>query len=253
MEEHNNITLERASRKRRIAAYFIDHFVFTFLIVAIAFLAMGPNAFDSGDVSSMPFILISVLIPGFLLYFAKDFINGISPGRWVAGIMVRSSLDWNQVPSRSQLFVRNLFMIIYPVEAIVMISNPDKLRLGDKSQKTVVLRNPNESDLWKRLCAVAAIGILFFSFIFLFVGNALKSSEAYKIAVSEIESDSEIIERTGGIVGYGLMPAGQMSTNSTGGSASLVITVKGEKEDVKVEAILEKDFKGEWTLIELNK
>ncbi|MDQ7960398.1 RDD family protein [Flavobacterium lindanitolerans] len=104
-------TLLKSSRKRRFAAFIIDHFVLSFLIVSICFLALGPDFIDkasTGKITSLPWIMSL----GFLLYLLKDSIRGISIGKWAMGIMVRDENNPNQIPSTGRLFLRNLPFII---------------------------------------------------------------------------------------------------------------------------------------------
>jgi uncharacterized RDD family membrane protein YckC len=137
-EQTTELTFLKSSRKRRIAAFIIDHFVMTFLMVSIVFILLGPNFMDENNPSKMMKTMLFVMIPGFILYFAKDILKGISVGKWIMGIMVRDENDQNEIPSFGRLFLRNLFIIIWPIEFIVLATNEQKKRLGDKVAKTVV-------------------------------------------------------------------------------------------------------------------
>ncbi|SNZ00229.1 RDD family protein [Flagellimonas pacifica] len=242
-----------SSRKRRIAAFLIDHFTFTFLIVGIVFLSLGTNFMDETNFSNLISKMLPAMLIGFLIYFAKDSIKGISPGKWVMGIMVRNENNPNEVPSIGKLFVRNLFLIIWPIEFIVLASSQEKKRLGDKTAKAIVVKNPNKPTKLPRILVLAGIGITFFAFIFLFAGSAMKNSDAYKVAISEIEKNEEIISEIGGIKDYGMMPTGSVNISNGYGEAQLSIKVIGNEKDLNVWAYLTKEPNGEWKLIELNK
>src|SRR5688500_12026841 len=110
-------------------------------MVSIIFLALGPNYMDGNTIGRMTSTMFAVMLPGFLLYFAKDSIQGISIGKWIMGIMVRDQMNPNEIPSFGRLLIRNLFIIIWPVEFIVLAANPDKKRLGDTVVKTIVVKN----------------------------------------------------------------------------------------------------------------
>lgn len=242
-----------SSRKRRIAAFILDHFIFTFSIVAFIFLALGTSYLDnlnSGKFFSTT--LIGFLI-GFGIYFSKDSYKGTSPGKWIMGIMVRDEKDRNITPSFGRLFVRNLFIVIWPIEFLVMALNDNKKRIGDNITNSVVLKNPNKPEKSPRIIALISVGVLFFIFLFVFIGNTMKNSEAYKLSIQEIEKNAEIKKDTGGIVGYGFMPTGNVRVSDGKGQAQFEITVKGKINDVEVSTYLEKAKDGEWKLIELNK
>ena len=144
MNEESEQENKLSSKGRRIAAFVIDHFVMTFLMVAMVFVALGPDFMDNDNMGKMPTVMLAVMLPGFLLYFAKDSVKGISVGKWIMGIMVRDASNHDEVPSFGRLFLRNLFVIIWPVEFIVLASSPERKRLGDKTAKTVVVENPNK-------------------------------------------------------------------------------------------------------------
>lgn len=246
-------SLALSSRKRRIAAFLIDHFVMTFLMVALIFLILGPGFMDKDSPARLTTAMLIVGVPGFLIYFAKDSIQGISVGRWIMGIMVRDANNPQEVPSSGRLAIRNLFLILWPVEFIVLAVSSDKTRLGDRAVKTIVIKNPNKAAKLPRVLALVGVVLIAFVFSFLFAGNALKNSDAYKTAVLEIEHNEAILEETGGIKGYGMMPKGNIRIVSGRGEAQLEINVNGDKKDIVVSVYLTKEPNGEWKLIELNK
>lgn len=250
MTEQAENLFESSSRKRRIVAFLIDHFVMTFLMVSIVFIALGQNFMDNANMDNMQSILLCVMIPGFLLYFAKDSIHGISFGKWILGIMIKNDFD-NETPTFIKLFIRNLLIVIWPIEFIVLAASSDKKRLGDKLAKTKVLKNPNKPKRLLRISALILLGACFFLFTYNTAGNAMKNSEAYKTAIETLESDENIIESTGGIIGYGNMPKGNINITNGHGIAELQIKVKGNTNDIDVFVFLEKEPGGEWEIKEI--
>lgn len=242
-----------SSRKRRIASFVIDHFTFTFLIVGSVFLSLGTDFMDENNFSNLMTRMIPTMLLGFLIYFAKDSIKGVSPGKWVMGIMVRDENNPNEIPSIGKLFIRNLFLIIWPVELIVLAVSQEKKRLGDKTAKAIVVKNPNKPTKLPRILTLIGIGITFFTFIFLFAGSAMKNSDAYKVAISEIEQNEEIISEIGGIKDYGMMPTGSVNISNGYGEAQMNIKVIGNEKDLNVGVYLTKEPNEKWKLIELNK
>jgi hypothetical protein len=206
---------------------------------------------DGNNPSKMTTTMLFVMIPGLILYFAKDCLRGISVGKWVMGIMVRDEHNKNEIPSFGRLFLRNLFLVIWPVEFIVLATNDQKRRLGDKIAKTVVLENPDKPTKLPRILALIGVGVIFFVFVFFFVGSAMKNSDAYKVAIIEIEKNEKIITETGGIKGYGMMPTGNVSTSNGQGQAQREIKVLGNTKDLNVSVYLEKESDGQWRLIEM--
>ncbi len=253
MDEKQEQTLELSSRKRRIAAFLIDHVVITFLLVLIDFSALGTGFIDEKNMDKMPAVMLAVIIPGLLLYFAKDSINGTSVGKWIMGIRVRKSNNPHEVPSFGSLFIRNIFIIIWPIEFIVLALSEEKKRLGDKVAETIVVKNPSKQSKTIKIVALVGIGIVFFAFMFLFTANVMKNSGAYKVAIHEIENNQEILKETGGIIGYGMMPAGNINISNGKGQAQLNIKVVGKDKNMRISVFLIKEPDGKWELIEMRK
>lgn len=242
-----------ASRKRRIAAFLIDYFVILIIIVSIFFLAFGKNIMDENSMGKMPIALLAVIISGFLLFFLKDSIKGISVGKWIMGIMVRDAKNPNIVPSIGRLFIRNLFILIWPVEFIILASSQENKRYGDKIANTIVVQNPNKTSRLSRILALAGIVIVFYIFTYLLTGSVIKNSDAYKVAVQEIEKNQEILDETGGIKGYGMIPSGSLNISNGMGQAQLKIDVLGNEKDMNISVYLTKEPNSDWQLINMNK
>lgn len=242
-----------SSRKRRIVAFFIDHFILTFLIVAISFMSLGTGFLDENSTRTLMSKLLPVIAIGFFLYFAKDSIKGMSPGKWIMGIRVRDEKNPNEIPSVGKLFIRNLLLIVWPIEFIALVSSLDKKRLGDKIAKTSVFKYQNKLNAVPRVLALCGFGIGYLVFFFVFIFAAMKSSDAYKTAIHEIEQNQELIKEVGGIKEYGLFPTGGISIHNGYGEANWKIKVIGNDKDLNVETFLTKEPNESWKLIELNK
>lgn len=247
----DQLPLIKASRKRRIAAYMIDHVVLTFSIVLIVFALSGESFMNEDDPGRSIAGMMAVLIPFFLLYFAKDSIKGISIGKWVMGIMVRDENEPDRVPSLGRLFLRNLFMIIWPVEFIILATSDQKKRLGDNVARTIVCKNPDKPSKVPRVLSLVGIAVLLSVSLFFLVGTVIKSSGAYKAAIDVIQKDPAVIHDTGGIKGYGMMPSGNISVTNGQGQANLSIKVLGETKDLDVHVYLEKQRNENWEVLEM--
>lgn len=220
-------------------------------MVVIVSLAVGPGFMDDDDPGKFTSTMFAAGLPAFLLYFAKDSIQGISLGKWILGIMVRNSNNPNNIPSFGKLLIRNLFLIIWPVEFIVLALSKEKKRLGDRTANTIVLSNPDRPGKLPRIITLVVVGATFFVFAYLFAATAMKNSEAYKTAIKEIERNQEIVTDTGGIKGYGMMPAGNISISNGVGQAQLQIKILGNEKDLDVRVYLTKEPGGEWELKEM--
>ncbi len=249
MKNQNEQIPERANFMRRFTACIIDLFVITLIMIGVAAIDLGTDFFDKYELTYIQTTLFTIICLGLILFFSKDSYRGISFGRWIMGIMVRNDVD-NEVPSYMSLFIRNLFILVWPVELIILLVNTDKKRLADKVSKTIVLENSKETN---RLFRIGVLFLIVFGFYFFaeFYGSALiTNSEAYEIAVESIEQNENIIDKTGGIVGYEGME-GFISMDDEIGKAEFKIKVNGEENNVVVRVYLEKKTDEEWIIKEI--
>ena len=251
MTEQIEQTLTKASRKRRIVAFIIDILVVSFLMSGTVFLILGPDFIDENNFYKMSTIMTIVMIPVFILYFGKESIKGISLGKWIMGIMVRVETDVNSIPSFWKLFIRNVFLMIWPIEFFASVLDKSKRRIGDKVTNTVVLMNPDKATKTYRIIALAAIGLVLYGFTALFSGVVLKSSDAYKTAVVSIENNNDIIKQTGEIESYGVFPKGNINITNDYGQAVLLISINGKEKNIEVTVLLEKKPNESWKVTEI--
>jgi uncharacterized RDD family membrane protein YckC len=73
-----------------------------------------------------------------LSLIVKD-LYGNSFGKRVFGLRIVSVID-GQKPKLNQLILRNIFVFLVPLEAILVIGRPDQRRIGDFLAKTKVIR-----------------------------------------------------------------------------------------------------------------
>lgn len=246
-------TVNQASRKRRIVAFLLDHFLITSFIVLLSFLVVGDNVFNEKESSINAGSIFVIVLLGFMLYFAKDSYKGRSIGKWTMNIRVCDQENLDQVPSFGRLFLRNLFLIVWPIEFFVLASSKQKKRLGDKVAKTVVRKNPSEDSKRSRIVVSISAIVLFCVVVFITIASAMKKSEAYKMTITEIERNEYLSGEIGTVVNYGMFPEGNISVTNGYGQALFKIKVIGEKKTVQVVAYLEKEPSGEWHLIEMQK
>lgn len=251
IEQSSNTSIQIAPRTRRIFAFIIDMYVYIFSLAIVSFASVDSDFLDTPSENLLLKSFAAGVI-GLLLFIAKDIRGGSSFGRWVTGIEVRDINNPTQVPSAGKLFLRNLTYIIYPIEAIVLVASKEKRRLGDKMANTIVVRREKPVAKAPRVIALIGIFVAFFVSVFMIASSSMKNSEAYHVAIMEIEHDEYVAEQTGGITGYGMFPTGSIQTSNGYGSAYLEITVKGNDQDVDVYVSLSKDSDSDWQIISID-
>lgn len=251
MIEEIELALIKASRRRRIAAFLIDHLAFTFIMAIISILVMMPHFLNNQEHDQSILGYFIILILGILLFFMKDSYKGISIGRWIMGIRVGNESDYNTTPEVWVMFVRNIFLIIYPIEFIVLALNSEKKRIGDKVAKTVVIINHDKPQQIIRISALIALVLAMYSITSLYSIIVLKNSEPYAVSIRQIEANEDLIKELGGIDGYGLKPEGSINILNGQGNASFEIKIIGKKKNITVHTVLNKEPEGSWEVVDI--
>jgi hypothetical protein len=199
------------------------------------------------DIFKLFFDIMLISLAGYLL---KDVIKGRSIGKILFGLYVKDYQQIENTPPAYNLIIRNLLIIIWPVEFIVMLVDQENRRLGDKIGKTQVVGY--SGNIKRRIIIVAIIVfILFASSLFIGVTQIIRNNDSYKTAVNYIENQNDIKKITGQITGYGYFPSGSINLSNDHGIADLNIKVKGQKQDLKVFVLLEKNSGSDWEIKDL--
>lgn len=135
----------------RLASILLDHFIMTFGLVLVAFIIFGisiltlnfpsfkvyeaPSEMDSINLIKFIPLLIIALI--FSLYLNKDAIGGKSPAKRILGFVILNNKT-NKVANPLRLLIRNLPIVIWPIEVIVSIFFHER-RIGDYIAGTKVV------------------------------------------------------------------------------------------------------------------
>jgi hypothetical protein len=103
---------------------------------------------------------------------------------------------------------------------------------------------------WKWVVPVGCVGMLamfaaFLASIFLVVFGAMRSSDAYQIAISRARESPEVVEALGEPVEAGWFISGNINVSGPSGDASLSIPVCGPRGAGTIYLVAEK-IAGEW-------
>jgi len=128
-----------SSKTIRVFAGLIDYvFIFSFAGFCLFFVLNTTLELISSEIGLKILMLFPFI---FIVYCFKDCLYGISPGKYVVGIAVRDKDDYLKTPNVFHLFLRNILLIIWPLEILMLILSKKKQRLGDIIAKTIVVRN----------------------------------------------------------------------------------------------------------------
>lgn len=183
---HIQVPMERVPKSARIVSAFVDYMPMLLLSIIVNAISMKlfQNAFDINALAEQSnnnmspeeafqqikelFGAVSVIILpstiaagiGYTYFFSKDFFGGRSIGKRMQKFqLVR--LDGQPV-SFTRMFVRNLFLVLWPIEVIMYLANSGQ-RLGDLLCKTTVVPATEENrqpvDTQKLVIAIALVAV----------------------------------------------------------------------------------------------
>ncbi len=123
--------MKKADIGKRLAAFFIDYLIYIVIFVPPFILFVPFDSFKEIFPIFMLILLISISL--------KDIFGGRSVGKRVFGLYVRKYDNFEKNPKIHKLIIRNLFLLIWPIEFIIIVIDKNSRRLGDKIANTQVV------------------------------------------------------------------------------------------------------------------
>lgn len=157
----------------RLGSMILDHVFMSFgiiigfgiiamIIVGLTSLFVNMDISEEGLPTSIIILLIVLGLLFFSLYFNKDAIQGRSPAKRILKLVVINKRT-GEVASPIRTFIRNITMMIWPIEVIFVLFSPDR-RLGDLIAGTQVVEFKEEHKTavnYQHLFMSIIIGVLF--------------------------------------------------------------------------------------------
>lgn len=217
-----------ASHGKRLLALIIDLAIIILLINTLTQL-QNPDHWDlilpSSDTSKL-FSFYGLL---FAILICKDLIKGCSPGKFIFGIITRPLNDLSQPPSPLSTLLRNLSLIIFPIEGILLLVDSHGRRIGDRWQQTAVIENSRAPRPIVRLMAANTIFFVAFFSFFLLQPWMFKKTAAYQTAIAFIEQSPKVFEEIGTIQDFEA-PELNLNIQQSEGSAEIRVKAVGQKQ-----------------------
>ncbi len=110
----------------------IDYLVLAFIFLVVMLTVAGTIFITDFDKAKVIVIVLNVL------FYVKDS-TGQSLGKKLLGIKIVGKTDFKK-PNLILPLIRNLFLSLGIIEVIVILSDANHERLGDKVTKTMVVR-----------------------------------------------------------------------------------------------------------------
>ncbi|MBC8259121.1 MAG: RDD family protein [SAR324 cluster bacterium] len=182
--------LRVSSKGKRLFALLLD-FIFSLLLANTLVQVFREEHWDlvmqSRDLSALVSFYGSI---AFVLLF-KD-IFGRSLGKLLLGMTIRKIENFEERPALSVLLQRNLLLLIFPLEGVVLMRDSYARRLADKWWKTVVLDDQKAMRPTLRILLGNIILFGFFTAAILFQRSGIEKTSAYQTAELAIRAHPQL-------------------------------------------------------------
>lgn len=179
LKQTDNIPIANRRIKTMISdfIFILAMFFPWFIIIMIPSIILTTNNLD--PIASMKFTVGFSLIPYSAMIFVilnKDFFNGQSISKRIYGYRI-IDIKTNQTANETKCMLRNITMILWPIEALMILINPTR-RLGDiiagtklidkeQSDPELILTEFNSINKDKKY-----VGLILLSIIFIVLFNS---------------------------------------------------------------------------------
>lgn len=180
----------------RLFALIIDYLLLIVVLNLGQQVGLGPH-WDLRPVPGFWTGLWPRLVTGAVLVLAKDAVFGVSPGKWFTGIAIRRVDDPERPPARAALVLRNVALVLLPVEALLVFLDPYCRRLGDRIAGTIVVLLPDPTPLWRRMLVFSSLVLASMLAGFLVAPWNMHRSAAYQAAARIVPADPLVQKRAG--------------------------------------------------------
>ena len=186
-----------ASHHMRLFALMFDYFLIVSLLKVIDQVSAGDH-WDLLPVPETPEYFSPMWLLGLvILVLGKDLIGGRSLGKWLTGITIVSASDATTPATSMQTVLRNMTLVLLPVEGILVFVDGYYRRLGDRLAGTVVVAAPRVPPTARRWTVITAFFMaLLLSSLVIGPWN-MRRSAAHQTAISTALQMSDLARAIG--------------------------------------------------------
>ncbi|MDH5752462.1 MAG: RDD family protein [Deltaproteobacteria bacterium] len=170
----------------------------------------------------------------FTLLFLKDSLGGTSPGKLIAGLKVVRSEQPDQPPPFKRVVLRNLSLLVAPVDAVLVFIDPYFRRLGDRLAGTVVVVPADLSPPTRRMFILLILFLASLLATFLLARRNLFRTSAYQLAEQALLQSEAVRLVVGAPVEPGSDPDIQWPPEDLGEAATVKLQAEGPLGEVDV-------------------
>lgn len=226
-----------APHHQRLFALILDY------LLVVGTLNMAQKFFLGADWDlnppSAPWL--ALLAPGVILIAFKDILGGVSPGRWITGIAVTLASDPGSAPPWRRLVLRNLFLVLLPLEAVMVFFDPYYRRLGDRVAGTVVVIPNRIAPYTRRLLGLAILFMITTLIIFGLEYWNVRRTAAYRTALEVAAAHPKVISAVGETPSFGDSPGLTLLEDQQGPQAVVTLKAEGKQGAFEVKLVMRRE------------
>jgi len=189
-EEDSNERLQVSSKGKRLFSFLLD-FIFALLFSNTIIQVFRMEHWDLALHTREFLELIPFYGSMIFVLFFKDFL-GRSPGKLLLGMSIRNVYDFTLRPTSFVLLCRNIFLLIFPIEGVILLKDDYARRLADRSFNTVVLDDKKTLRPILRILLGNIILFGFFSVAIFFQKTNIEKTAAFQKAEEAIRNHSSL-------------------------------------------------------------
>ena len=182
----NAESLQVSSTGKRLFALLLD-FIFALLLANTLVQVMRKEHWDLVMQSNELLDLLPFYGSIALVLIFKD-IFGRSPGKILLGMRISKADNLSESPTMLVLLKRNMLLLFFPIEGVVLLRDSYARRLADKWWGTIVLDDKKALRVILRILLGNIILFGFFSVAILFQRSSIEKTSAYQTAELAIRS-----------------------------------------------------------------
>ena len=213
----------------RLFALIVDYLVIITVLKLADQIALGEHWDLAPPEEGVPGLSAAWAVGLILLMLAKDAVRGRSLGKWTTGLAVANAPDLSRPVPLPRTLLRNVTLLILPVDAVLVFTDRYSRRLGDRLAGTVVVAPAQIAPYLRRLGLIAILFLGFLLASFLLAPWNMKRSAAYQEAYRIASAHPALTGAVGAPAKLDPSPAFKLALEGEGGTATVTIEAEGPR------------------------
>jgi hypothetical protein len=179
------------------------------------------------------------------LVILRDSLGGRSLGKWITGLTLRRLDDLTRKPGLPALWLRNVPLVLLPVEGALVLLDRQCRRLGDRLAGTVAVQHPRPWPVPRRLLAITILFMLLLLVSQLIIPWNLHRTAAYATAADFARQHPTVTAAVGAAPSFGFQAELKLPVAPQQETALVTLTATGPRGEREVAVALRLDPTGQ--------